>query len=117
MKPFIDGADASAPDTAKEAYIEAQLGFHGAVASLCGNRVLELLLAAPGQIVTHHASLVTDPRELHSTLEHDHLEVARAVVAGHPRRAGDSMQSHLEGVAALYEAQLGDDFDSRIAWR
>lgn len=117
MKPFLEGPLPGAPRAAKEAYIEELVGFHGAVASLCGNRVLELMLQAPGQIVTHHASLVTDPRDLHAQLEHDHLEIARAVTAGHARRAGESMRAHLDSVAALYVTQLGDDLDSRIAWR
>ena len=40
------------------------IAFHGRVASLAQNRVLELTLQTMGQIVSHHVAVTDDPRQL-----------------------------------------------------
>lgn len=117
MKPFMEDDETHVAPAGMEEFIDAQLHFHAAVASLVRNRVLELLLQAPGQIVTHHAALTIDPRTMNTLLEHDHLVIAKAVVAGQPRRAASAMADHIEHVASQYRAHMGDDIDSYIEWR
>ena len=67
--------------------------FHGVLASLAENRVLEMLLQTIGQIVTHHVLGHADPRHDREMIEADHVAIAKAVVAG---VAATSEQGHGE---------------------
>ncbi|MCZ4589256.1 GntR family transcriptional regulator (plasmid) [Rhodococcus opacus] len=115
MAPFMDGHHHES-DELLEGYLEEHAGFHGAVASLVRNRVLELSLESYGQIVAHHVAMVDDPRTLRSVLVDDHHKIARAVAAGQPKRARDLMEEHLRGVVDYCRDRLGGSLDSAIEW-
>jgi GntR family transcriptional repressor for pyruvate dehydrogenase complex len=98
-------------------FVQSHAAFHAAVASLAQNRVLELTLQTYGQIVSHHSAVVGDPRQLREVIDHDHHELARAIVAGHARRANDLMRLHIDGVSTLHFDRLREQADDFIEWR
>ena len=116
MGPYATPHDPDQHDTAED-YLLGHGRFHRAVASLAGNRVLELSLQTYGQIVSHHVMIVDDPRHLGPQLADEHHEIAAAVVAGHPRRARRLMESHIESVIAYSERRFGDRVDDLIDWQ
>ena len=115
MRPYLTS---SSPDEAAtiDEFVGVHGGFHGAVASLAGNRVLELTFQTMGQIVTHHIAVTSDPRGYRTIIEDDHHEIARAITSGHAQRARTLMHEHLEGLA--YELmRSSDQLDGYIEWR
>ena len=116
MAPYLSSDAPGTGEDELERFVEAHAGFHGAVASLVDNRVLELTLQTYGQIVSHHLATVQDPRDIRQMLADDHRELARAVAAGHPRRARDLMEAHIAGVAGHNRERLGDRVDDFIEW-
>jgi GntR family transcriptional regulator, transcriptional repressor for pyruvate dehydrogenase complex len=116
MKPYM--VDEGTPDERTiEEFVETHAGFHGALASLVENKVLEISLQTLGQIVSHHSAVTRDPRELRDTIERDHHELAQAIAAGHPRRARSLMEEHIAGISREHFAGLGDQLDDFIEWR
>jgi GntR family transcriptional regulator, transcriptional repressor for pyruvate dehydrogenase complex len=116
MKPYM--VDEAEPDERTiEEFVETHARFHGAIASLVENKVLEISLQTMGQIVSHHAAVTRDPRELRDTIEHDHHRLAQAISAGHPRRARSLMEEHIAGISRVHFTDLGDQLDDFIEWR
>lgn len=112
LEPFLETAETRAADPA--AFFETHARFHSAVASLAGNRVLELMFQTPGQIVSHHVMVTGDPRDLREMLDHDHALVAKAIMSRQPRKARTEMAAHLRNVSGYYEDQ---DLNALIDWR
>ena len=115
MAPFVDEHDADAGEEVAE-FVRSRSQFHAVLASLADNRVLELMLQTVGQIVTHQFVGVADPRDVHDLIAHDHVAIARAVGAGHARRAHDLMAGHIGHVAEFYVAKLGKRVNDYIEW-
>jgi DNA-binding FadR family transcriptional regulator len=115
LKPLVDhdGDD----ETDVESFVVMHTNFHAAVASLAGNRVLELTLQTMGRIVTHHIVVNADPRDARSTIAHDHRDIARAVISGHAHKARDLMGEHVHAVAEVYRSQIGDQMGDLIEWK
>jgi DNA-binding FadR family transcriptional regulator len=90
--------------------------FHTTVASLARNRVLQLSLMVVGQIITHHVAVNVDPRTARDTIEHDHVEIAGAIVAGRRKRAHDAMGDHIEAITEFYRTELGPQMNDIIEW-
>jgi len=112
LEPFLHALDTREADSAS--FFEAHGHFHAVVASLAGNRVLELTFQTAGQIVSHHVVVTADPRDLREVLDHDHAVVAKAIMSGHPRKARTEMATHIRNVTAYYQDQ---DMTSLIDWR
>lgn len=116
MDPYLIAPD-HIEDTALTEYVDTTAGFHAVVATLGGNRVLELLLPTIGQIVTHHVVVGNDPREIGHIVGSDHAEIAQAVRAGHAAKAGRLMEDHIQGIADFYAARMGSRINDYIDWR
>ena len=115
MRPFMIEDQPEGDEQLRE--LVHALQFHAVVASLADNRVLELLLSTTGQIVTHQFLGVADPREVHDAVEHDHVAIARAVVAGHARKARDLMATHIREMADFCLTRLGPRAGEFVEWR
>jgi DNA-binding FadR family transcriptional regulator len=100
-----------------EEFVRTHTRFHGIVASLAENKVLELTLQSIGQIVTHHIVLNLDPRELRDAIEKDHQVIARAIEWGHWVKARDAAEQHIRRLIDLYSERLGDQTQGYIDWR
>lgn len=115
MEPYLAKPDAS--DDELTDFVLSHTHFHGVLASLAQNRVLEMLLPTIGQIVTHHVLGHADPRHDREMIEADHLAVAKAVVAGSPQRAAKAMERHISTMIEVYKTHLGAQLHDYIDWR
>ena len=115
MKPYLveNHVDAGLPI---DELVQFHTQFHGAVASLVGNRVLELTLQTAGQIVSHHVAVTADPRLLCEIIDAEHHDVAHAIAAGHAKRAGALMEEHIHSLGAIFVERMGDRIDDHIEW-
>jgi GntR family transcriptional repressor for pyruvate dehydrogenase complex len=116
MKPYLS-EDSQDDSLGIDEFVQMHAGFHGAVASLIENRVLELSLQTMGQIVSHHSAVTGDPREFRKIIESDHHQLARAIASGHPQRARTLMEQHIEGIIKLQFLAMDDELDDYIDWR
>jgi DNA-binding FadR family transcriptional regulator len=116
MDPFI--VDDHAEDQQQiDSFVQSHASFHAAIASLAQNRVLELSLQTFGQIMSHHAAVTDDPRALRTIIVHDHHLLAKAISAGHAKRARLLMEDHLASVAAYTTERVGPKIDDFIEWQ
>ncbi|WP_322750848.1 MULTISPECIES: FadR/GntR family transcriptional regulator [unclassified Frankia] len=117
MAPYLELNEVRETPEELARFVQEHAMFHGAVASLVGNRVLELTLQTMGQIVSHHVATVDDPRIMHDLIADDHLRLARAIAAGHSGQASTFMRDHIEGVARYTRERLGARMDDLIEWQ
>jgi GntR family transcriptional repressor for pyruvate dehydrogenase complex len=115
MAPFID--DAAPPETSIDEFVSSHLEFHTALGSLTRNKVLQLSLMVPGQIITHHVFVNADPRDARASIDRDHRLIAKAVAAGHANKARQIMARHILAVTDFYRDQIGDQMHDFIEWR
>ena len=116
MDPYaLEGWEVADADVAE--YVEMSTGFHGVVAGLADNRILELLLSTLGQIVTHHVVVVSDPREVADMIGPDHVDIARAIRAGHANKAEELIREHIQAVADFYGERMGSRLQDYVEWR
>lgn len=116
MEPYLV-EPASGDQSSIEEFVDSHSRFHGDLAALVGNQVLEVSLQAIGQIASHHVVAHADPRQMQDMIETDHVVVARAVSAGHARKAGDEMRAHVERIAEYCAERLPRQMDELIDWR
>jgi DNA-binding FadR family transcriptional regulator len=116
MGPFVDEHDDEGLEDLEE-FVRSRSQFHAVLGSLADNRVLELMLQTVGQIVTHQFVGIADPRPVHSVIADDHVALARAVIAGHARKAQQLMEAHIRHVADYYVAELGARVNDYVEWR
>lgn len=115
MAPYL--GDLPAGDDEMAEFVRTRTQFHTVVASLADNKPLELMLLSVGQIVTHQFIGVADPREVHDRVDEDHALLARAITAGHAKRARELMEGHIRHVADFYAERLGDRITDYVEWR
>ncbi|MGH9084730.1 MAG: FadR/GntR family transcriptional regulator [Acidimicrobiales bacterium] len=115
MKPYLTMPEDQDDDLTD--FVLAHTHFHGVLASLAQNRVLEMMLQTTGQIVTHHVLGHSDPRHDRETIEADHVAIAKAVAAGATQKAARAMERHINKMIEVYEAHLGAQLDDFIDWR
>ena len=117
MAPYMDDDHGEDGAAELDSFVRSHVRFHGAIASLVQNRVLELSLQVFGQIVSHHAALEDDPRELKALIAHDHLRLAQAIVSGQPTRARNIMVKHIEAVRDFTASKLGTRINDYVEWK
>lgn len=117
MAPYLSRDAIPDSEEELEAFIGSHLDFHAAIARLARNRVLELVLRTSGQIMSHHMAVESDPRSLAEQIAHDHMDLAKAIIAGHTGKVRRLMEEHIRHVASVSEEQLGSDLDSAVEWR
>jgi GntR family transcriptional regulator, transcriptional repressor for pyruvate dehydrogenase complex len=117
MAPYLEVLDGPATSVTVAEFVLAHSQFHAVVASLAGNRVLQLMLQTIGQIVTHHVAVNADPREAETDIGRDHAEVAKAIAAGRPAKARARMEDHIHLMCDFYAGKIGAQMDEFIVWR
>ena len=116
MEPYFVAIEDEPEDETIESFARLHSQFHGVVASLMRNSVLELLLQSVGQIVTHHVVLHADPRTVGDVISRDHQAVARAIATGHQQKAANLMENHILAIFDLYAGTLGTRMYDYIEW-
>jgi GntR family transcriptional repressor for pyruvate dehydrogenase complex len=115
MSPYLELPDEE--DDELSGFVISHAHFHGVMASLAENRVLEMMLQTIGQIVTHHVVGHADPRHDREMIEADHVAIAKAIVAGAPQKAAKAMEKHITAMIEVYETHLGAQLNDFIDWR
>jgi DNA-binding FadR family transcriptional regulator len=115
MEPYLEPAQTDADEVTE--FVLAHSHFHGVLASLAENRVLEVLLQTVGQIATHHVLGHADPRHDREQIEADHAAIAKAVASGSPHKAAKAMAAHIRTMIEVYEVHLGAQLNEFIDWR
>lgn len=116
MSPYLSGEAEEIHHADLEVYVSGHEGFHGAVAALAGNRVLQLTFRSYGQVIAHHLATVGDVRALHQELVDEHLKIALTISEGEREEAAALMESHLRAVIEANRSQLGSLLDGPVEW-
>jgi GntR family transcriptional regulator, transcriptional repressor for pyruvate dehydrogenase complex len=90
--------------------------FHGTVGELAGNRVIELLSRIVGSI--WHERIVTrmDTHSVRNQIHAEHRQIAKAIVAKQPTKAGNLMHDHFGWLVEEYSRHWPGRFDELIEW-
>lgn len=99
-----------------DVYRAMSRGFHGAVATMSHNRVLELLAHALMEIFDAHIARATRDAEVRAIAPHEHDDVIAAIVAGEAVEAEDRMRGHMEHFAEVFAAALPEMLDQTVRW-
>jgi GntR family transcriptional regulator, transcriptional repressor for pyruvate dehydrogenase complex len=112
MKPF---ATADQPVQGPE-YWTVTNEFHGAVGELGENRVIELISRIVGSI--WHERIVTrmDTHSVRKQIHAEHSEIAKAIIARQPNKAGRLMHDHFGWLVEEYSRHWPARFDELIEW-
>lgn len=116
VAPYLQGDVEEADHADLEVYMSGHEGFHGVVAALAGNRILQLTFRAYGQVVAHHLATVGDVRVIHQSLVEDHVKLAQAIYDGDAETAASLMEAHLSRVIAVNRAELGGLLEGTVEW-
>jgi GntR family transcriptional regulator, transcriptional repressor for pyruvate dehydrogenase complex len=117
MEPFLHLTANQTDSCTVKGFVDTYGYFHVIVASLAGNRVMQLMLQTIGQVVTNHIVTNADPRDAESDIARDHAETAQAIAAGRPAKARRRMEAHIRGVRDFYVEQIGHRMDDYIEWK
>ncbi|GAA2405143.1 hypothetical protein GCM10010191_11160 [Actinomadura vinacea] len=115
MAPYLAQSAHEAP-AELEQFVHTHTRFHAAVAALADNRVLELILQTTGKVVSRHAAVTEDPRELRDMIADDHLKLAKAIAAGHGNRAAAIAEEHSAVLARYCRDHMGGRAHDYIEW-
>jgi len=116
MAPYLSGEADEGDHADLEVFLTGHEGFHGAVAGLSGNRVLQLTFRSYGLVVAHHFATVGDVRALHHELVDDHLKIAQAIVDGDGDASASLMRDHLAAVIDVTREQIGKTLVGPVQW-
>jgi GntR family transcriptional regulator, transcriptional repressor for pyruvate dehydrogenase complex len=97
-------------------YLASTQDFHGVIAGISGNGVLDLFGRALKEIYTERAIAAEQPASRREAVLREHEAVVDAILAGDRGRAEDSMRQHMEELAAGFKrsyAALREDF---VGW-
>lgn len=112
MKPFLlDDQPVQGP-----AYWTVTNEFHGSVEALAGNRVIELLTRIVGSIWHEHVVTHMDTQAVRKQIHQEHRDIAKAIIARQPNKAGRLMHDHFAGLLEEYTRHWPGRFDELIEW-
>jgi DNA-binding FadR family transcriptional regulator len=108
-------------DADTDTYRRASLDYHACVGAASGNDVLGLFDAGLKDIYTERLRTTVYPREARLEIQHDHLEIAEAIIAGDPELAEARMRAHMEEwvkyVVSQHEPRYPQLLDEVIDWQ
>lgn len=114
LKPFVEPMPESVQ---RETFIATSNGFHSCLAQLTGNRVLVLVLQSINHIVFDHVMLDLDPIQARGTIEHDHRDIAQAILAGRSSKARRLSAEHIAHIRDTYETHWPERMRDLVEWR
>ncbi len=91
--------------------------FHRLVVDASGNRVLGLISNSLSVIFAEHLLSSIDTRSFHQTAAQDHLNVAKAILRGHPKAARELMEDHMQRKIAFAREKIPGMFSQPVEWR
>jgi GntR family transcriptional regulator, transcriptional repressor for pyruvate dehydrogenase complex len=90
--------------------------FHGAVGELGGNRVIELVSRIVGSIWHERIVSRMDTHSVRKQIHAEHREIAKAIAARQPNKAGSLMHDHFGWLVEEYSRHWPGRFDELIEW-
>lgn len=99
------------------AVFDVSATFHGEIGRLSGNRVMVLLLQSINHILTELMMEQIDLEREGPGIEHDHRQLAAAIMHGHARKAERLGQEHIENLREQYAAVSEGRIDAVVDWR
>jgi DNA-binding FadR family transcriptional regulator len=114
LAPFLPDYD---PDVDRDRFISRGNGFHAAISTLSGNRVLTMIVQALSHIVVEHIVRDLDPLAERQEISDDHVLVAQAMIEGRATRAQRLMTEHIEHLVNYYRDHFPDKVEEYVQWR
>lgn len=97
-------------------YLAATQDFHGCIAGISGNGVLDLFGRALKEIYTERAISAVQPASRRGAVLLEHTAVVDAIRDGDPARAETAMRDHMLKLTAGFERQYASLRDGLIGW-
>jgi GntR family transcriptional regulator, transcriptional repressor for pyruvate dehydrogenase complex len=115
MAPYL--SPAGAPVTDQPEFVSGHAAFHGAVATLADNSVLQIWLQTMGLIISRHVVDLANLTSLHALIADDHHQIAAAVTDGDPELAKQLMEEHVASIGQHLDGELLGSLDDHIQWK
>lgn len=115
MAPFM--SPALSPPDRQPVFVFEHASFHGAVATLAENAVLQIWLQTMGLIISRHVVDLENLKSLHTAIAHDHRDIAGAVADGDPGLARVLMREHILVIGRQLDGELAGALDDHIQWK
>lgn len=100
----------------KAGYLAATQDFHGLIAGISGNGVLDLFGRALKELYTSRAIIEERPAARREEVLAEHERVVEAILAGDAERAEAEMRTHMIALADGFEKQYGTVRDEIVSW-
>lgn len=113
MKPFAE----TEPHADPRAIFDSAATFHSEIGRMSGNRVMVLLLQSINHIITEVMMERLDLNQSGARIEHDHRELAQAILKGHARKAEELSREHIIHMRDEFEARIDGRIDDIVDWR
>lgn len=119
LQSNLDEMNEAMADKSVEAYLSASTDFHGVIAGLSGNRVLDLFGGALKSIYFDRVAtgVAVFPDSARETVVHAHEAIAKAVIKGDANLAERLMREHMGEYAAYVGRGLPGFLDEILDWR
>jgi DNA-binding FadR family transcriptional regulator len=98
-------------------YLQRSSDFHSVVSGLSGNPVLDFMGRSLKDIYNDRVGHMVFPREARDRVEHDHIVIAKAIVAGQADKAERLMREHMEEFVQYAEERNPGVLDEVVDWR
>lgn len=112
----IDAARDAALDVDSD-WAKASTDFHGAVAGLSGNRILDLFGEAIKEVWTDRVSGLMYPSDAREQVRKDHEAIAKAIANGDGRKAERLMHEHMIEFSSFVAERYPGLLDEVVDWR
>lgn len=101
----------------RQAQQSKDTGFHTTLAQLSGSRVMVLLLQALGHMLVDHVAEALGEIEDWEGVEHEHAEIAEAILNGRATKAQRLMERHIGGVRDRCAVRWPDRMLDPVVWQ
>lgn len=111
MEPFANEHD---PAHCLDVPITQGVAFHDAVAQLADNPVLDLMFQTIGHLISDYTLNVVETRTLDGGFQHDHVDLAHAIIDGDADRAQTLMAEHIGHVFDYFKSYWPTKLGERV---
>jgi DNA-binding FadR family transcriptional regulator len=98
-------------------YLKMSTEFHGIVAGISGNKILDIFGRSIKDVFTERVSGMIFPVSARDRVRTDHEAIAQAILRGQPARAERLMRAHMEEFAEFITQRYPGLLDEVVDWR
>ena len=114
LAPFLPDYE---PDLERDRFMSRSNGFHAAISTLGGNRVLTMILQSLSHIIVEHIVRDLDPLSERQEISDDHVAIGQAIIDGRGSRAERLMAEHIGHLVSYYRERFPEKMDEYVQWR